>query len=269
MDNEYIVMPPIISSKSPFKIMLAGITYENPDYVIERYGMDIFTVEYVISGRGYIELDGKKYTAEAGDSYILNYNKRHYYYADKVQPWKKIWFNATGPLLNEAVRIYGLDKNVVLKGVDTYGYLSRILEICENNTLSPEEINRKCSGVYIELLGYMAEKAVRPEELRDEAVMLKKYIDLHTEKNISVSELAKLIYRSESQTIRIFKRGFNKTPYEYLLENKILNAKTIIQNTNMPIKEIAYRFGFADEHYFSAVFRKKTGKAPTEYRKIR
>lgn len=59
MDNEYIVMPPIISSKSPFKIMLAGITYENPDYVIERYGMDIFTVEYVISGRGYIELDGK------------------------------------------------------------------------------------------------------------------------------------------------------------------------------------------------------------------
>lgn len=269
MENEYIVTPPLISENNPFGIILSGITYENPNYSIERCGMNIFTAEYVISGRGYIELDGKKYVAEAGDTYILNYNKRQYYYSDKVQPWKKIWFNANGVLLSEAVRIYGLDKNVVFKGVDTYGYLKKILEICENNAFSAEEINRKCSGVYIEMLGYMAERTVCTEGIRNEAATLKKYIDLHTEKNISVSELAKLIYRSESQTIRIFKQSFGKTPYEYLLENKLLRAKNIIQNTNVPVKEVAYRLGFADEHYFSSVFKRKTGSTPTEYRKIR
>ena len=269
MNDEYIVSPPTAGNNSPFKITLTGITYENPNYSIERGATNIFTVEYVISGRGYIEAGGVKHIAEAGDTYILSCGMNLHYYSDKIQPWRKIWFNASGSLLNEAARVYGLEKNVVFKGIDTYDYISRILHICENKSMLIGEINRKCAGIYIEMLGFMAEQTVTDDWVRDEALVVKNYIDMNTEKNITITELAKLIYRSESQTIRIFKRSFNKTPYEYLLENKIVRAKHIIQNTNVPIKEVAYRFGFADEHYFSNIFRKKTGFAPTQYRKMR
>lgn len=268
MNKEYIVTLPPIGNKIPFMITLTGITYENPNYSIERYTMNTFTAEYVISGKGYIEANGKKHSAEAGDTYILNYGTKLHYYSDEIQPWKKIWFNASGSLLNEALRLYGLEKEIVFRGVDTYEFISKILHICENEALPAEEKNRKCAGIYVEMLGYMAERTKKTEAIRDEAVLLKNYLDMNTEKNVTVAELARLIYRSESQTIRIFKQSFNITPYEYLLENKIIRAKHIIQSTNLPIKEIAYRFGFADEHYFSGIFKKKTGFAPTQYRKM-
>ena len=104
------------------------------------------------------------------------------------------------------------------------------------------------------------------DSISEDAVILKNYIDLHIEENISIKTLSRLILRSESQTIRIFKNNFHITPYDYLLTSKINRAKIIIANTNLSIKEIAYRLSFSDEHYFSNIFRKKTGVAPTKYR---
>ena len=121
--------------------------------------------------------------------------------------------------------------------------------------------------VYIELLSQIAEKQSGEEKASKEAVTLKSYIDMHIEERISVKTLSELIYRSESQTIRIFKQNYKKTPYEYLLDGKINRAKILMTNTNISVKETAYRLGFSDEHYFSGIFRKKTGFSPTEYRK--
>lgn len=267
MDNEYIVSIPPHSKKSPFRITLAGITYENPNYTITRNNSKVFTVEYVISGRGHIEADGKYYTAEAGDTYIFNYGMNLHYYSDRQEPWKKIWFNAQGAMLGECARLYLTEGQIVFPDTDTKGCMEKILRICENKGLSGDEISRRIAPVYIELLSQIAEKQGREEKASEEAVTLKSYIDMHIEERISVKTLSELIYRSESQTIRIFKQNYKKTPYEYLLDGKINRAKILMTNTNISVKETAYRLGFSDEHYFSGIFRKKTGFSPTEYRK--
>jgi len=267
MENEYIVSIPPQSRKSPFRITLAGITYENPNYTITRKNSNVFTVEYVISGRGHIEANGKCHTAEAGDTYILNYGMNLHYYADRQEPWQKIWFNAQGALLSEGARLYLPEGQIVFPKTDTKSYMEKILGICENKELSGDEINRLTAPLYIELLSQIAERQNGEEKESDEAVILKSYIDMHIEEKISVKELSGLIYRSESQTIRIFKKNYQKTPYEYLLDGKIHRAKILISNTNISVKEAAYRLGFSDEHYFSGIFRKKTGFSPTEYRK--
>ena len=56
------------------------------------------------------------------------------------------------------------------------------------------------------------------------------------------------------------------TPYKYILNGKTETAKMMLLNTNMPIKEIAYELSFADEHYFSNMFKKLTGTSPKKYR---
>lgn len=267
MKEEYILSVPPQSPNSPFAITLAGITYENPSYEITRSCSKIFTVEYVISGEGHIEVNGKKYTAGAGDTYILLSGQNLHYYSDRINPWRKIWFNARGAFLGETARVFGLDNKTVFSGVNTQPYIERILGICENRELSADRINSLCAPVFTELAMFMYIEVNRDRKISEEAMILKSYIDMHTEENISIKALSKLIFRSESQTIRIFRQNFNKTPYDYLLENKINRAKTIILNTNMSIKETAYHLGFADEHYFSGIFRKKTGFSPTEYRK--
>lgn len=267
MDNEYIVFVPPTSKNIPFRITLAGITYENPTYSITRNNMDIFTAEYVISGKGYIETDGKKYIANAGDTYILSHKTHLHYYADKANPWRKIWFNASGTFPSEAARNYLPDKEVVFKNINTLDYFERILKICENKTLCGDEISKFCSAVYIEMLGQIAIELNPNDNINEEALTLKNYIDMHIEEKISIKTLSELIFRSESQTIRIFKQNYKKTPYEYILNGKINRAKILLSNTNISVKETAYRLSFTDEHYFSGIFKEKTGLSPTHFRK--
>ena len=267
MSKEYIITIPSQQKKSPFAVTLAGITYEDPSYAITRVNSDIFTMEYVICGKGYIVVNGKEYTAETGDSYILPCGQSIRYYSDASNPWRKIWFNGEGIFLSETARIFGLNDRIIFPSVNTLEYFERILKICENKGLSADEINTKCAAVFTELMMFINSTTNRNDSVSDEAMLLKNYIDSHTEENISIKTLAEMIFRSESQTIRIFKKNFNATPYDYLLESKINRAKTIILNTNLSIKETSYRLGFADEHYFSNIFRKKTGLSPTEYRK--
>ena len=87
-----------------------------------------------------------------------------------------------------------------------------------------------------------------------------------TEK-FKIEELCRYVSRSESQTIRIFKRAYGITPYNYVLEKKISLAKRFLRNTNLSIKQIADKLNFADEYYFSNFFKQKVGKTPTKYRK--
>jgi AraC-like DNA-binding protein len=78
--------------------------------------------------------------------------------------------------------------------------------------------------------------------------------------------MAKHIGRSESQTIRIFKRDWGTTPYRYLLDKRIELAKLYLNGSARSIKQIADELGFVDEFYFSDIFKKKTGLAPGRYR---
>lgn len=267
MQNEYILSTPPQPKNSPFAITLAGITYENPSYEINRINSPIFTMEYVISGKGHIIVNGKEYTAEAGDSYMLPCYQNTRYYSDAVNPWRKIWFNAEGIFLSEATRSFNLSDKIVFHNVNTLAHFNKILEICKNKHLTPEEMNRKCASAFTELIMFISSEISKNNRINDEALILKNYIDLHTEEPLSIKTLARLILRSESQTIRIFKNSFHITPYDYLLNCRISRAKIFLTNTGLPIKEIAYRLGFSDEHYFSNIFRKKTGISPGQYRK--
>jgi len=46
-------------------------------------------------------------------------------------------------------------------------------------------------------------------------------------------------------------------------------AKEYLLRSNLRSYEIAYKVGYKDHNYFSAVFKKQTGQSPTEYREHR
>ena len=73
---------------------------------------------------------------------------------------------------------------------------------------------------------------------------------------------------SKSNVIRIFKRDCGVTPYEYLLELKTATAKALIADTDLPISRIAEKLGMGDVHAFSAMFLKRAGVRPGEYRRL-
>ena len=64
---------------------------------------------------------------------------------------------------------------------------------------------------------------------------------------------------------RTFKKVTGETIFRYLNRVRINHAKTLILNTPLKMSVIGTRVGFSDEYYFIRVFKKYTGKSPTEY----
>ena len=58
-----------------------------------------------------------------------------------------------------------------------------------------------------------------------------------------------------------------KNAKEQINNFAINKAKTLLLNRTGTISEVVYELGFNYPHYFSRLFKRKTGKTPMEYRK--
>lgn len=98
-------------------------------------------------------------------------------------------------------------------------------------------------------------------------VSIKNVIELHLYSNLNLEELAKLCNLSLSSFKREFKKVFNDSPANYILNAKLKKAKELLSVSNLPINEIAYETGFNDPLYFTRQFKKKVGVSPSVFRK--
>jgi len=57
------------------------------------------------------------------------------------------------------------------------------------------------------------------------------------------------------------------TPKQFILQKRINNAETLLQNKQYNIKEIAQIIGYDNPLYFSRIFQRTKGISPSEYRK--
>ena len=263
--DEYIVSM-LPEEDKIFTAMLCGITYPDADYRIKRSNSQIAVLEYVIDGEGYISTDGKLYHAEKGDTYLLKEGGNYEYYSDEKNPWTKIWLNFHGNSVNSLISVYNADEITLIKNLDIYEEMQKILEICK----SREEVNARTELIFHKILRmiYQKETAEEKQHITKEARLIKEYIDGNISEDLSIKKLSALIFRSEAQTIRIFKAAYNITPYDYIIKCRLKNAKLLLANTRLFVKETAERCGFSDEHYFSNIFKAKVGMSPNEYRKI-
>lgn len=265
MREDFMRFPPK-PENAPFFIELAGVSYCDETYVIKRPHSYCTCIEYIIDGEGTVECDGKICHPQKGDIYLLPAGKDHYYFSDNINPWEKIWINVNGELVQKLLSVYNPKNTVLFENAPGYEYFKKIHAVAADERILPYKKHSRAAIYFHELMQLLAEKNKR-EDFPDEVRLLKEYIDTHPMENISLKELCDMAYLSESQVIRIFKKNIGKTPYEYMLDLKIENAKALLVGTKLMVKEIAYDLGFCDEHYFSYIFKKKTGRNPTQYRK--
>jgi AraC family transcriptional regulator len=66
---------------------------------------------------------------------------------------------------------------------------------------------------------------------------------------------------------RQFKQSMGMTPTNYIAERRIERAKRLLQETEVPISEIALRVGFSSQSHFTSCFRRLAGLTPRSFRK--
>lgn len=112
--------------------------------------------------------------------------------------------------------------------------------------------------------GPMASQASRiPPQL----VKALDYIEKHLEEPLSVETLAQTAGWTHEHFSRSFVKHLGRTPREAIIHKRVDRACQLLLHEERSVKEVAYAVGFADENYFSRVFKSVKGITATEYRK--
>lgn len=86
---------------------------------------------------------------------------------------------------------------------------------------------------------------------------------------ISLAMLAAEAGFTPSGFIRAFKRATGRTPYRFILEERVRIAQALLAGTTLPIAEIALATGFASQSHLGTTFRAIAGTTPGRWRQMR
>ncbi|MCZ4344066.1 AraC family transcriptional regulator [Sphingomonadaceae bacterium G21617-S1] len=92
------------------------------------------------------------------------------------------------------------------------------------------------------------------------------YIEASSHKCPTIDEIATICDISSAHLRRAFKNTTGHTIHDYVENVRLGKARALLSETDLPLKEISYRLGFAASSTFSSVFRKAQGETPSGYR---
>jgi two-component system response regulator YesN len=117
----------------------------------------------------------------------------------------------------------------------------------------------------------------RPQDVSDEKTndttddiigKAEEYIAKHYTKPIKLEDVAQAVNLSQYYFSRVFKQEKGLSFTEYLTQKRIDCAKTLLNSSQLSVKEIAYESGFQDPNYFSKIFKRITGMTPSEFKDL-
>jgi AraC-like DNA-binding protein len=96
----------------------------------------------------------------------------------------------------------------------------------------------------------------------------RKFIEEHSGEELSLSKVAKAVNISANHLSERFKQVTGTNFVEYVACKRFKNACDLLRNPNLRISEIAFAVGFQSLSQFNRVFKKLSGKSPTEFRAV-
>ena len=249
-----------------YSIGSVGITCRDPSYHIVRLsGVDFYVFEYVLAGHGTLKIENQLFKPEPGDVWLMHPETAIEYWSDPADPWEKLWFNVSGPLVRSLVESYQLRNSVLFRQCPLEEEFREAVAIIAEHRRGAGEAFALQMHKIIALMS-RHQRNMTFERGRKLAVLLRDHLHAHWQENPSLKQLGELIDRTPEQTLRLFKKEFGTTPMRYLAGLRLHFARQYLLNTDYTLRTIAEETGFRDEYYFAAWFKHQTGIAPGRFR---
>ncbi len=249
---------------APINVETVGLSICDSGQRYFRKEPNITIIEYIFKGKGTLIIEGKKIPVKTDEIYILPMGVTHEYVADIDEPWAKYFMNLSGNMAQSMLVSYSLKNQYVFSAPELKEKFKQLIKISFDNIPETKK-QAKLVSLYVEIL-HRLHQLNTESKINTEAIMLKNYLDENYHRVISNTELASHIFRSPDYCLKLFKRTFGTTPYDYQMNNKIRIAKSLLKHTRKSISEISEFIGYQNPHYFTSMFKTKVGMTPTSYR---
>lgn len=120
----------------------------------------------------------------------------------------------------------------------------------------------QCYGGAATLVGGKARGLSRVHETRAKQMLMNK-----ANGNISVTDIAKECNMSASYFLRAFRATTGYTPHQWLLTQRVQQARELLQHSDLSLAAIAVACHFSDQSHFSRVFSQLVGTTPGNWRR--
>ena len=210
-----------------------------------------------------------------GDFFLLFPGEWHSYHPTPPRGWKKYWIGFKGRNMDDRVRAGFLSPQ---KPIYHVGFSDAIVSLYKQAyDAAVEEAaysQQYMAGLVNMLIGMMYSKERNIQLSRNQA-----HVDMigrarlrireALESNLTIQQVAEEMGISYSNFRKLFKEHTGISPAIYQQDLRLQRAKELLSTTDLSVKEIAYRLDFESPDYFSAKFKAKTGRRPSELRPTR
>lgn len=151
-----------------------------------------------------------------------------------------------------------------------------VYEITKNDTISlevvdtvkevPDNMIQSYVTIMSVLANYITKSNILPTRNNNLASLILEYLQQNYASKISLNDLARLFFCSQSTLVKTFKAEYQTTIISKLNDIRIEKAAELLTKSTFSIKEIASQCGYEDQNYFSKVFYNKYHMSPSSYR---
>lgn len=232
-----------------------------------------YIIHYVLSGKGYYNVNDIKYTLTTNYGFLIEPNTQIFYQADIKNPWTYLWIGFSGNQTKKYLHEIGLNHdNLIFKNNHADELKNVILKLLKNNNLTlKEEFYRQ--GLLYEFFSI----------LMDDTYMCNKidstYNNLYIQKSIEfiknnysngikISDIAEHLNISRSYLYILFNQTLGVSPKDYLSNFRLTRAAELLIITENSIDNLCTACGYNNCEVFSSAFKSKFGLTPIKYRKL-
>lgn len=267
-DSEWYAYTPSRTAVSMFFHPLrVGWFHYEPGYRQERNSFDSFLIMMVRRGAMEVADASGSGRAARGDFVLLDCYSPHSYRA--LEDSEVVWLHFDGVTARSYYRLITERMGVVgALGDPAYAMtrLQNLYEVFHSGARISEPLMSK------QITDLLTEFAVgmdtHPASTRNPHAIedVLTFIAGHLSEPLSVADLAARAYMSEYHFIRVFKRETGYTPHQYVVDARLQAAKYRLAYSDAPLRQVCEDCGFGNVSSFCALFRRRMGLSPMEFR---
>lgn len=220
-------------------------------------------------GKGSIIINNEKFILEKDHFFIIPALVPHRYEADKYCPWSIFWMHFKG---SQAMFYSGMFSKLIRIDSRLDDRIKLFEEIFQTLEMgySPDnlEYSSSCLRFFFSSLKY-SEQFSRVKELTGANVVEKGILLMKSNlgNKLTLDQIASKVNYSAAHFGNLFLAKTSYSPMVYYNQLKIQKACSLLQFSDMKIKEIADFLGYFDQFHFSKAFKQRMEISPNDYRK--
>lgn len=252
-----------------FDSRLSKFDYNNykitPPRQIQRYEIELY-----LSSGGNTYIDGKQYRMEKNSLFILKPGQTRY--SETPFSCYFLYLNLPDGELKELLDSTS-SKIMIYNPINYQNKFFSLIKHTDPATANEHSVLRLVSHIYELVYNISADQNMfrKQQDFNlntnlKPIVEAKKYIAENYMNDIKLKDIANYVYLSPIYFHKLFSKIMGDTPHEYLINERLSQAKKMLLSTDMPIVTIATKCGFNSQSYFNYIFKKEMGMTPKQYK---